>query len=76
LQLIRPNRLQITEAQVQPGALLRTVLYVEDNLANLKLVERLIARRPDMRLLSAKDGMPRDIEKGIQAGFSGISPNQ
>jgi CheY-like chemotaxis protein len=34
----------------------RTLLYVEDNPANLRLVERLIARRPDMRLLSAIDG--------------------
>ncbi|MDB6118994.1 MAG: Aerobic respiration control sensor protein ArcB [Verrucomicrobiaceae bacterium] len=34
----------------------RTLLYVEDNPANLKLVEQLIARRPDLRLLSATDG--------------------
>jgi CheY-like chemotaxis protein len=97
-----------------------TVLYVEDNPANLMLVEDLIARRPDIRLLSARDGdrgieiaraarpdmvlmdinlpgmsgitalrilandpgtahipvvalsanaIPRDIEKGLQAGF-------
>ena len=32
---------------------LRTVLYVEDNPANLELIEQLIARRPDLRLLSA-----------------------
>jgi len=38
------------------GAALRTLLYVEDNPANLKLVERLIARRPDMCLLTAIDG--------------------
>ena len=38
------------------GAPLRTLLYVEDNPANLMLVEDLILRRPDMRLLSAKDG--------------------
>ncbi len=107
-------------ARIPPGAPLRTLLYVEDNPANLKLVEQLIARRPDMRLLSARDGntgielarahqpevilmdinlpgisgiealkilredpvtahipvvalsanaMPRDIEKGLQAGF-------
>jgi len=31
------------------------LLYVEDNPANLKLVEHLIARRPNMRLLSARD---------------------
>jgi len=111
---------EIAEAKVQLGGLLRTLLYVEDNPANLKLVERLIARRPDLRLLSASDGdlgiqlartnlpdvilmdinlpgisgidalkilredpstmhipvvaisanaMPRDIEKGLNAGF-------
>jgi len=39
-----------------PGdELLRTVLYVEDNPANLQLVEQLIARRPGMRLLAAAD---------------------
>jgi PAS domain S-box-containing protein len=110
----------IAQAQIQPGARLRTLLYVEDNPANLKLIEQLIARRPDMRLLSARDGnlgiqlarskrpqvilmdinlpgisgiealkilredpatahipvvalsanaMPRDIEKGLRAGF-------
>jgi PAS domain S-box-containing protein len=102
------------------SAPLRTLLYVEDNPANLKLVEQLIARRPDMRLLTAIEGhqgvqlarahqpevilmdinlpgisgiealmilrgdpttahipvvalsanaMPRDIERGLQAGF-------
>ncbi len=102
------------------GAARRTLLYIEDNRANMQLVEQLIARRPDMRLLSAGDGtrgialarihqpevilmdinlpgisgiqalhilkedpetahipvlaisanaMPRDIEKGLQAGF-------
>jgi len=102
------------------GGPLRTVLYVEDNPANLMLVTKLLARRPDVSLLSAKDGrsgvemaqaarpdvilmdinlpgisgvvalrilaadpstahipviaisanaMPRDIEKGLQAGF-------
>jgi len=102
------------------GAHRRTVLYVEDNPANLMLVTKLLARRPDISLLSAKDGrsgfemaqasrpdvivmdinlpgisgvtalrilaanpstalipviavsanaMPRDIEKGLEAGF-------
>jgi signal transduction histidine kinase/CheY-like chemotaxis protein len=109
-----------TPAPVQADEQMRTVLYVEDNPANLMLVEDLIARRPDIRLLSARDGnrgieiargsrpdailmdinlpgisgitamkilaldpatahipvvalsanaMPRDIEKGLQAGF-------
>jgi PAS domain S-box-containing protein len=108
------------QAQVKRGAPLRTLLYVEDNPANLKLIEQLIARRPDIRLLTAKEAilgiqmarenlpdvilmdinlpgisgiealevlradtatahipvvalsanaMPRDIEKGLHAGF-------
>jgi CheY-like chemotaxis protein len=110
----------VAQALVQDDAPLRTLLYVEDNPANLKLIEKLIARRSDMRLLSARDGslgielaranlpdvilmdinlpgisgiealkilradpstahipvvalsanaMPRDVEKGLQAGF-------
>ncbi len=110
----------VAPVQVQADAQLRTLLYVEDNPANLMLVEDLIARRPDIRLLSARDGdrgieiaraslpdvilmdinlpgisgiqalrilaedpatahipvialsanaMPRDIEKGLEAGF-------
>ncbi len=38
-------------------AKLQTLLYVEDNPANLMLVEDLIARRPDIRFLSALDGI-------------------
>ncbi|MDW5419135.1 PAS domain S-box protein [Iodobacter sp. CM08] len=38
-----------------------TMLYVEDNPANLMLVESLIMRRPDIHLLSARDGK-RGIE--------------
>jgi CheY-like chemotaxis protein/anti-sigma regulatory factor (Ser/Thr protein kinase) len=34
-----------------------TLLYVEDNPANLKLVEMLIARRPNMKLLTAGTGV-------------------
>ena len=107
-------------APIETNASLRTLLYVEDNPANLMLIEDLIARRPDMCLLSARDGnrgieiartsrpdvilmdinlpgisgitalrilaedpatahipvialsanaMPRDIEKGLAAGF-------
>ena len=109
-----------TDPLVHTSAELRTLLYVEDNPANLMLVEDLIARRPDIRLLTALDGntgmeiarahrpdlilmdinlpgisgiralkilaadpitahipvialsanaMPRDIEKGLEAGF-------
>jgi CheY-like chemotaxis protein len=112
--------LAIVQMPLVAGTDLRTVLYVEDNPANLLLVEDLISRRPDIRLLSARDGnqgvelarasrpdvilmdinlpgisgtmalkilaedattahipiialsanaMPRDIEKGLAAGF-------
>jgi CheY-like chemotaxis protein len=40
---------------------LSTLLYVEDNPANLMLVEDLVARRPDIRLLTAEDAS-RGIE--------------
>ncbi len=43
----------------------QTLLCVEDNPANLLLIEKLIARRPDIRLLSA-----RDAERGIQIARS------
>jgi PAS domain S-box-containing protein len=46
----------VGQARVPLDAPVRTLLYVEDNTANLKLVEQLIARRPDMRLLSAGNG--------------------
>ncbi len=116
-QAFDPSVACFPEATAMP---LRTVLCVEDNPANLMLVTRLLARRPDIRLLSARDGrraievahaalpdvilmdinlpgisgltaltvlagdpatahipviavsanaMPRDIEKGLAAGF-------
>ncbi len=52
----RAESLPVATATVHADAPTRTLLYVEDNPANLKLVEQLIARRPDMRLLSAADG--------------------
>jgi signal transduction histidine kinase/ActR/RegA family two-component response regulator len=45
------------QPRVVPDAGLRTLLYVEDNPANLSLVEQLVARCSDMRLLSAQDGV-------------------
>jgi PAS domain S-box-containing protein len=113
-----PAAVTLAHAHADAGS--RTLLYVEDNPANLMLVKDLIARRPDIRLLSARDGirgleiarasrpdvilmdinlpgisgiqalrilandpatahipvialsanvMPRDIEKGVEAGF-------
>jgi signal transduction histidine kinase/ActR/RegA family two-component response regulator len=45
------------QPRVLQGAGLRTLLYVEDNPANLSLVEQLVARCSDTRLLSARDGV-------------------
>ena len=53
-------------APIQTNASLRTLLYVEDNPANLMLIEDLMARRPDIRLLSARDGC-RGIEIALAA---------
>jgi PAS domain S-box-containing protein len=53
------------EPQVPKGLPLRTLLYAEDNPANLKLVEQLIARRPDLRLLTAVNG-----RLGIEAALA------
>lgn len=47
----------LTDPQISAAGPSRTVLYVEDNPANLMLVEDLIARRSDIQLLSARDGI-------------------
>ena len=49
---------------VESGAPKRTLLYVEDNPANLMLVEDLVARRSDIRLISAPDGS-RGVEMAL-----------
>jgi CheY-like chemotaxis protein len=46
----------LAQPHVPREARLHTLLYVEDNPANLKLVEQIIARHPDMRLLTAVNG--------------------
>jgi CheY-like chemotaxis protein len=51
----------VEPTQFPPRSPSSTLLYVEDNPANLLLVEDLVARRPDIRLLSAPDGT-RGIE--------------
>jgi CheY-like chemotaxis protein len=58
-----PDRL---EPSLLPGSgPVRLLLYVEDDLANLKLVERLIERRPDLSLVSAETGL-----RGVQLARS------
>ncbi|MES2938438.1 MAG: ATP-binding protein [Pseudomonadota bacterium] len=54
--LMETQRVTTAPPRAPDGTPMRTVLYVEDNPANLELVEQLIARRPDLRLLSAADG--------------------
>jgi len=67
------------------GSQLHTLLYVEDNPANLELVEQLISRRSDLHLLSASDGnmgiefarayQPQVILMDVNLpGISGIMP--
>jgi CheY-like chemotaxis protein len=51
-----PQEAGAFRAQASGDEQLHTLLYVEDNPANLMLVEDLIARRPDIRLLTARDG--------------------
>ena len=51
---------------VPQGLPVCTVLYVEDNPANLKLVEQIIARYPDLKLLTATDGV-RGLEMARSA---------
>ena len=46
----------LAQPQVPRGSRPHTLLYVEDNPANLKLVEQIIARHPDIHLLTAVDG--------------------
>ena len=51
-----PEPAASAQTQVESGTPRRTLLYVEDNPANLKLVQQLVARRADMRLLTAVNG--------------------
>jgi PAS domain S-box-containing protein len=52
---------------VERGGPRRTLLYVEDNPANLMLVEDLVARRGDLRLISASDG-----RRGVEAALASL----
>ena len=50
------EQVPLVRSEEKGGMPVHTLLYVEDNPANLELVEQLIARRPDLRLLKAADG--------------------
>ena len=56
LMIREAERAALVPTAVADSTPLRTVLYVEDNPANLELVEQLVARRADLRMLSAVDG--------------------
>jgi signal transduction histidine kinase/FixJ family two-component response regulator/CHASE3 domain sensor protein len=49
-----PSAIALMDAEKQPRR--GTVLYVEDNPSNLRLIERIFAHRPGVRLLSAMQG--------------------
>jgi len=56
-----PVQRLLREQELAPGVGLRsdgaqTVLYIEDNLSNLTLLERVLGRFPNVRLLSAMQG--------------------
>ena len=52
----KSENLTVATVAVQAGHPVHTLLYIEDNKANLNLVEGIIARRPDLKLLSALNG--------------------
>ena len=55
-QRVASSATRKASAKVDADSRNHTLLYVEDNPANLMLVEELIARRPDLCLLNARDG--------------------
>ncbi len=57
LSTLTVHRAEPEHALVARTESLHTLLYVEDNPANLMLVEDLMARRPDIHLISANDGL-------------------
>ncbi len=66
-EFIKAVATKIAEPPIPVGPRKRLLLYIEDNPANLKLIEQLIARRPDMRLLSAQNGKDGiDLARGYQ----------
>ena len=87
---LRPDEAELFVLTQQPlpqPAVPRTLLYVEDNPANLQLVQQIIARRADMRLMSARNGtLGIEIARALQPdvilmdinlpGISGIEAMQ
>lgn len=66
LQLVAPAESAAkTRVQTPTDNTRHLLLYIEDNPANLMLVEDLIARRPDIHLLHAPDGI-RGVELALK----------
>jgi PAS domain S-box-containing protein len=53
---LREEAAAVSASRTPRGAGPYTLLYVEDNPANLKLIERIVLRHPEMRLLTAVSG--------------------
>lgn len=54
--LERYERIHPQAAEEEPGRARHVILQIEDNLSNLKLVERIVQRRPGIELLAATQG--------------------
>lgn len=54
--LEKVESVQRTKPENFSGAGAATILYIEDNPSNLRLVERILAQRPEVRLLSTPQG--------------------
>lgn len=55
-RLERMSRSAPPRAELMASSKARVVLYIEDNLSNLKLLQRLLAHRPEVKLLPAMQG--------------------
>lgn len=55
-EYIKAASTSMPTSPIAAGSRTRLLLYIEDNPANLKLIEQLIARYPDLRLITAQNG--------------------
>ena len=56
LKVLAHETMVTSRPAVRAGSAARTVLYVEDNPANMQLVEQLVGRCPDLRMATAVNG--------------------
>lgn len=52
----RYEREDVVESRVNQSDEVRTIIYIEDNLSNLRLVERIFSRHPHLKILPAMQG--------------------